>query len=44
LAREAVENFLVEEARFRAGVQAGLDDAVRGNFISSSEVWAAIEQ
>ena len=44
LAREAVERYIAEEARFRAAVQAGLDDADCGNFVSTSEVWAAVER
>jgi predicted transcriptional regulator len=44
LAREAVDRYLAEEARFHAAVQAGLEEAVRGDFISSSEVWAAVER
>jgi predicted transcriptional regulator len=44
LAREAVERYIAEEAHFRAAVQAGLDDAARGNFVPTSEVWAAVER
>lgn len=44
LAREVVERYIVEEAHFRAAVQAGLDDAARGNFVPTSEVWAAVER
>jgi predicted transcriptional regulator len=44
LAREVVERYIAEEAHFRAAVQAGLDDAARGNFVPTSEVWAAIER
>jgi predicted transcriptional regulator len=44
LAREAVERYIAEEAQFRAAVQAGIDDADRGNFVPTSEVWAAIER
>jgi predicted transcriptional regulator len=44
LAREVVERYIAEEARFRAAVQAGLDDAARGNFVPTSEVWAAVER
>jgi predicted transcriptional regulator len=44
LAREVVERYIAEEAHFRAAVQAGLDDAARGNFIPTSEVWAAVER
>jgi predicted transcriptional regulator len=44
LAREAVDRYLTEEARFRAGVQAGLEAAARGDFVPTSEVWAAVER
>jgi predicted transcriptional regulator len=44
LVREVVERYIAEEAHFRAAVQAGLDDAARGNFVPTSEVWAAIER
>ena len=44
LAREVVERYLTEERRFRAGVQAGLDAAARGEFVETSEVWARIER
>jgi len=44
LAREVVERYIAEDAHFRAAVQAGLDDAARGNFVPTSEVWAAIER
>ncbi len=44
LAREAVDRYLEEETRFRAGVQAGLDDAARGRFVPTEEVWAAVER
>jgi predicted transcriptional regulator len=44
LAREAVERYLVEETRFRAAVQAGLDAAERGDFVPTSEVWARVER
>ncbi|MGA2673608.1 MAG: CopG family transcriptional regulator [Terracidiphilus sp.] len=44
LAREAVDRYIAEEAHFRAAVQAGLDDAARGNFIPTSEVWASVER
>jgi len=44
LAREVVGRFIAEEAHFRAAVQAGLDDAARGNFVPTSEVWAAVER
>jgi predicted transcriptional regulator len=44
LAREVVERYIAEEACFRTAVQAGLDDAARGNFVPTSEVWAAVER
>jgi len=44
LAREAVEQYIAEEASVRAGVQAGLDDVARGNVLTSAEVWVAIER
>lgn len=44
LAREAVDRYLAEEARFQAAVQAGIDDADRGKLLSSDEVWARLEQ
>jgi predicted transcriptional regulator len=44
LAREALGHFIVEETRFRAGVQAGLDAADRGDFVPTAEVWARVER
>jgi predicted transcriptional regulator len=44
LAREVVARYIAEEAQFRAAVQAGLDDADRGNFVPTSEVWAMVER
>jgi predicted transcriptional regulator len=44
LAREAVDRYLAEEAHFRASVQAGLEEAERGDFVPTSEVWAAVER
>ena len=44
LAREVVARYIEEEAQFRAAVQAGLEDAERGNFVPTSEVWAAVER
>jgi predicted transcriptional regulator len=41
---EVVERFIAEEVKFRAAVQAGLDDAARGNFVPTSEVWARVER
>ena len=43
LAREAVDRYLTEEARFHAAVQTGLDAAARGEFVPASEVWANVE-
>lgn len=39
-----MERYIAEEAQFRAAVQAGLDDAARGNFVPTHEVWAAVER
>jgi predicted transcriptional regulator len=44
LAREAVDRYLAEEAQFHAAVQAGLEEAERGDFIPASEVWDAVER
>ena len=44
LAREAVDRYLAEEARFHAAVQAGREEADRDDFIPTSEVWAAVER
>jgi predicted transcriptional regulator len=44
LACEVVERYIAKAAHFRAGVQAGLEDAARGNFVPKSEVWAAVER
>ena len=44
LPREALENYIAEEARFRAGVQAGLDAAACGDFVPTSEVWERVER
>jgi predicted transcriptional regulator len=44
LAREAVDRYLTEESHFHAGVRAGLDAAARGDFVPTSEVWAAVER
>ena len=44
LAREALEHFIMEEARFCAGVQAGIDAANRGDFVPTDEVWATVER
>lgn len=44
LAREAVDRFLAEEARFQAAVLAGQQAAARGDFLPASEVWANVER
>jgi predicted transcriptional regulator len=44
LAREAVDRYLAEEAKFHAAVQAGLEETERGDFIPASEVWDAVER
>jgi predicted transcriptional regulator len=44
LARGLVERYIAEEVRIRAGVQAGLDSAERGELLTSAEVWASIER
>jgi predicted transcriptional regulator len=44
LAREAVDRYLAEEARFHAAVQAGQEAAARGDFVPASEVWANVER
>lgn len=44
LAREAVDRYLAEDAHFRAAVLKGLAEAQRAEFVSSSEVWAAVER
>jgi predicted transcriptional regulator len=44
LAREAVDRYLAEDVHFRAAVLQGLAEADRGEFISSSEVWASVER
>jgi predicted transcriptional regulator len=44
LAREVVDRYLAEEARFHAAVQAGRDAAARGEFVPSMEVWDAVER
>ena len=44
LAREAVDRYLAEDARFRAAVQQGIDAAERGEFLSPSEVWTRVER
>jgi len=44
LVHEVLNRYLAEEGRFRAGVQAGLDAARRGDFVPTSEVWAMIDR
>lgn len=44
VAREAVDRYIAEDAHFRAAVLKGLEEADRGEFIPSSEVWAAVER
>ena len=44
LAREAVDRFLAEEARFHAAVTAGQDAAARGDFVATDQVWARVER
>lgn len=42
--RDLVGRYLAEEARFHAGVRAGLEAAARGDFVETSEVWASVER
>jgi predicted transcriptional regulator len=44
LVREILERFIAEGARFCAGVRAGLDAAARGDFVSTTQVWAMVER
>jgi predicted transcriptional regulator len=44
LAREAVDRYLTEEARFHAAVLAGQEAAARGDFVPASDVWAKVER
>jgi predicted transcriptional regulator len=44
LALRAVLRMLEDDARFHAGVRAGLDDAARGNFVPTPEVWASVQR
>jgi predicted transcriptional regulator len=44
LAREAVDRYLTEEARFHTAVQAGQEAAARGDFVPASEVWTSVER
>lgn len=41
---ELVDRLIEEDANFRSAVQAGLDAAERGEFVATSEVWAAVER
>jgi predicted transcriptional regulator len=44
LVQEALTRYLDEEARFAEAVKLGLDAADRSEFVSSDEVWAAVER
>jgi predicted transcriptional regulator len=44
LALEAVDRYLTEEGRLLSAVRAGQEDAKRGNFVPTSEVWAMVER
>ena len=44
LAREAVDRFLEEEARFHAALTAGREAAARGDFVPTDQVWARGER
>jgi predicted transcriptional regulator len=44
LALETATRFIVEDSKFCSEVQAGLDAAVRGDFVPTSEVWAKVER
>jgi predicted transcriptional regulator len=44
LAREPVDLFLADHARFRAAVREGVAEAERGEFLTSEEVWTAIKR
>jgi predicted transcriptional regulator len=44
LAREAVDRYLAEEARFRSAVQQGIDAADRGELLAPSQVWERVER
>jgi predicted transcriptional regulator len=44
LVRNAALRLLEEDARFRAGVQKGLDAAARGDFIEEEEMDARIDR
>jgi predicted transcriptional regulator len=44
LAREAVDRYLAEEARFRSAVQEGIDAADRGELLAPSQVWERVER
>ena len=44
IAREAVDRFLAEEARFHVAVTAGQEAAARGDFVPADQVWARVER
>jgi len=44
LAREAVDRYLAEEARFHTAVQEGIDAADRGELLAPSQVWERVER
>ncbi|MGO8757819.1 MAG: CopG family ribbon-helix-helix protein [Terracidiphilus sp.] len=44
LAREAVDRYLAEDARFRAEVQKGIDEAERGELLTAGQVWERVER
>jgi len=44
LAREAVDRYLAEEARFRTAVHEGIDAAERGEMLTPSQVWDRVER
>lgn len=44
LAREAVDRYLAEDARFRTAVHEGIDAADRGELLSPPEVWSRVER
>jgi predicted transcriptional regulator len=44
LVDETINRLLGEEANFRARVQDGIEAADRGEFLTSSEVWARVER
>ena len=44
LVQEAVDGLLEQDARFRAGVRKGIEQADRGEFIKEDDMEARIEQ